>query len=554
MANPKKAVEGATNLFDMLFLHNTDADKLKRIQQMGGMPMPSIAATKKDIPFEDYGDITLIGRKEMFDPSNKSNPFWNSDAYTVRAPQPFRLAQKGAGKRFDDDYAKYKDYGYLDSARYGIWDLEKKAGANPSDYSNVENFFESNGSAIAKFLDDSGIGIPEGSDVYKMREIRDANRDQFDKWMGKEIDNYFGNEQFFMSKPSVPTDTGRTRAVIKPYTADEVTKYMMKSKGAAQESSFGMTGTGANRAATADRLKSFDQMRSSKDMLKAREEAAQSHETLSMMQGDLMDALNPYYKYSNEYPWRYQDEAGNMLIDSNKMGLDRALNEYGFENVPDSLKKEIRDWQGELRTAPTQYFEGKPERPVSLGEFAGAIVPENASPETIGLLQKFGIDVQKYGDDAQRTALRDKFSKEMFMNPATLIGSFGAGALATGSDKAMANPVDDLRTSEAQWDMTPEERAIADLRASEASFGNQNPDVADAYTGASTLWDNVGKSLKNVGVPAGLVDIMQPTYESSAAKAAGDNSAMTGLFAMLEKLDPVAYAGLLGSEYLKRNR
>jgi hypothetical protein len=102
--------------------------------------------------------------------------------------------------------------------------------------------------------------------------------------------------------------------------------------------------------------------------------------------------------------------------------------------------------------------------------------------------------------------------------------------------------------------MTPEERAIADLRASEASFGNQNQDVADAYTGASTLWNNVGKSLKNAGVPAGLVDIMQPTYESSAAKAAGDDSTMTGLFAMLEKLDPVAYAGLLGSEYLKRKK
>lgn len=45
----------------------------------------------------------------------------------------------------------------------------------------------------------------------------------------------------------------------------------------------------------------------------------------------------------------------------------------------------------------------------------------------------------------------------------------GAGALA-GSDKAMANPVSDLRASEAQWDMTPEERAIADLRASEDGF------------------------------------------------------------------------------------
>lgn len=543
MANVKKAVDAGKELLDMLFMHNTNADKLRRIQEMGGMPMPSIAATKKDIPLEDYGDITLIGRKDMFDPSNKKNPFWNADAYTVRAPQPFRLAQKGAGKRFDDDYAKYKDYGYLDSARYNIWDLEKKAGANPSDYSNVENFFESNGSAIAKFLDESGIGIPEGADVYKMREIRNANRDQFDKWVGREIDNYFGNEQFFMSKPSVPTDTGRTRAVIKPYTADEITKYMMKSKGAAQESSFGMTGAGANRAATADRLKSFDQMRSSKDMLKTREESAQSHETLSMMQSDLMDALDPYYKYSNEYPWRYQEEAGRMLIDSNKIGLDRALNEYGFENVPDSLKAEIKDWQNELRTAPTQYFEGKPERSVSLREFAGAIVPESTPPETLGLLKRFGIDVQKYSDDAQRTALRDKFSKEMFMNPATLIGSLGAGALATGSDRAMANPVADLRSSEAQFGMSPQDRAIADLRASESATWLTPNATSDLYGRANKYFDAERKAAEESGAMLG--SLMIPSFDYSQKKAMGDSGIVTGILAALEKADPVGYIGLL---------
>jgi hypothetical protein len=421
MAKIKPAIEGASNLFDMLFLHNTDADKLKRIQQMGGMPMPSIAATRKDIPLEDYGDITLIGRKDMFDPSNKSNPFWNADAYTVRAPSPLQMTQKGAGKRFDADYAPYEDYGYTGSARSSIWDLESKRGLNESEYNNAINFFESNGSALAKFADDMGI-LPEGADVYQLRELRDQNRFAFDKWMNDEVSRYFQPEQYFISKPSQITDTGRTSATLKPYTADEVTKFMKKSKGAAQESSITIGGTGANRAAVADRLKSFDQMRSSKDMLKTREESAVSRETLSMMQDDLMEALKPYYKYSAD-GWMYNDEAGGMMLESAKKGLDRALNEYGFENVPDSLKQDIKDWQQQLRTAPTQYFEGKPERPVSLREFAGAIVPEGASPETIGLLQKFGLDVQKYSDDAQRTALRDKYQSEMFVRPETVIAT-----------------------------------------------------------------------------------------------------------------------------------
>lgn len=54
------------------------------------------------------------------------------------------------------------------------------------------------------------------------------------------------------------------------------------------------------------------------------------------------------------------------------------------------------------------------------------------------------------------------------------LGAIGAGAVGLGmlasSDKSLADPVSDLRTTEAQWDMTPEERAIADLRASEEGF------------------------------------------------------------------------------------
>ena len=53
----------------------------------------------------------------------------------------------------------------------------------------------------------------------------------------------------------------------------------------------------------------------------------------------------------------------------------------------------------------------------------------------------------------------------------SIAAGIGAGALAgLGSEDIMANPIADLRASEAQFDMSPQERAIADLRASEAGF------------------------------------------------------------------------------------
>ena len=49
--------------------------------------MPSLAITKRDIPFGDFGEITLIGDKVMIDPrKSRSNEVFSRDAYTVRKP------------------------------------------------------------------------------------------------------------------------------------------------------------------------------------------------------------------------------------------------------------------------------------------------------------------------------------------------------------------------------------------------------------------------------------------------------------------------------------
>jgi hypothetical protein len=51
-----------------------------------------------------------------------------------------------------------------------------------------------------------------------------------------------------------------------------------------------------------------------------------------------------------------------------------------------------------------------------------------------------------------------------------LVAKYGSIPAALSAGEVLADPMSDLRASEAQWDMTPEERAIADLRASEEGF------------------------------------------------------------------------------------
>ena len=41
-------------------LHNITADKLTEVDKIGGLPSPSLAVTRPNIPFNQFGEITLI--------------------------------------------------------------------------------------------------------------------------------------------------------------------------------------------------------------------------------------------------------------------------------------------------------------------------------------------------------------------------------------------------------------------------------------------------------------------------------------------------------------
>lgn len=72
---------------DLVALHNLTADKLSKSLDLGGLPMPSLAITKADIPHDNFGDITLIFGKETIDPkANKKNKVYSADAWTPIFP------------------------------------------------------------------------------------------------------------------------------------------------------------------------------------------------------------------------------------------------------------------------------------------------------------------------------------------------------------------------------------------------------------------------------------------------------------------------------------
>lgn len=91
---------------DLVVYHNVSTGKLREAIKLGGLPMPSLAITKKDISFGDFGEITLIGSKDMIDPrKSRANEVFSRDAYTVRKPvinyeEPAERDQKAFHEKF----------------------------------------------------------------------------------------------------------------------------------------------------------------------------------------------------------------------------------------------------------------------------------------------------------------------------------------------------------------------------------------------------------------------------------------------------------------------
>ena len=72
---------------ELIAVHNLDETKLEKILKYDGIPMPSIAITKAEYGWNDFGDISIIFRKDSIDPSNKKNKVYGADAWTPMFPQ-----------------------------------------------------------------------------------------------------------------------------------------------------------------------------------------------------------------------------------------------------------------------------------------------------------------------------------------------------------------------------------------------------------------------------------------------------------------------------------
>lgn len=112
-------------------VHSLSPEKFLAAVELGGMPMPSVAITRLDRPYEWGGEgaINLIGKPEMVDPKKRSKVYMH-DAYTgTMPPVKYKRKNAAAAERLKQDaLEKLAVYGMgeSDGLRRGIFSEDEE--------------------------------------------------------------------------------------------------------------------------------------------------------------------------------------------------------------------------------------------------------------------------------------------------------------------------------------------------------------------------------------------------------------------------------------------
>lgn len=68
-------------------LHNITAEKLSEVEKIGGLPSPSLAITKPNIPFDQFGEITLIADPSVATKAMNEERLYDRDVWSPTVPR-----------------------------------------------------------------------------------------------------------------------------------------------------------------------------------------------------------------------------------------------------------------------------------------------------------------------------------------------------------------------------------------------------------------------------------------------------------------------------------
>ena len=414
--NQATKVEADTTTKDLLVVHNLSEQKLRFADRIGGLANPSTAVINPKLTsFEGYGDISLIGNKELI----RGQKTKLADAYTARFPSVH------TSMKYDDFKSLEKE---LDVQYKKIGDDARKLYHDDTDMMrNIEN----NSAVALKFLEEKGIQPASEGQHYYISQIRSGGLDgEYQSFLDGIYKKFNLNESMFAGY----TPSGKRR--YKPVTVGEASKIMGKQK----EEGFNY-GLGSYRSKIAPTKLTPEAIKKEKGRLVSKEQFEKIKEVHDKELWDIKDKLEPYAKITdsrNQFiESDYQLNAIGEVLSGEKDAWTYFNNK--FPNAPENLKNSVIAFRDKLKKMPTEYFETKFNRPVGLNEFSIAVVPEGIPEKTLNILQKNGLQIVKYPKGEKAKVMQELLKRPEAFGKAD-VGTIlkTAGAIAGGVGVATA--------------------------------------------------------------------------------------------------------------------
>ena len=434
---------------DMVFLHNTSVDKLALYDNIGGLPSPSIAVTKADTPHEGFGNITLIGKPEKFDPAvDPRNKVYSADAYTPRGPKPIRLAKPGAAERLAKDYAGIKIMDRrtferdgdasetLEKGTYALRNLEKDSLHYPENRTEeLDDFFDS-GLAKRKYAKEKGI--PDSAFLETYDDFKDyKDYAEFRKWAKAEKDKYLGQDSVFQY-----FDEAEETLKTVDYNLENVVANMISDTQRGGENVLGFSDNYI-RALTSKTYPDLASIKADKSRITGDFETG-SEVTLfdnigEVLQSEKMVGPDDFDEIDELLSFvKAELTDGAKLEPAVKVAVKKLVDNSNLKYIDEpSINAKILKVFEDNANSAVNYFEAKPTRAVGFDEFSGAIVSDTAPQSTVDLLEKRGLKVfRRNRMKSQSDLIKENFGKELF-SVAPIAAAAGATAMMENEGKGL---------------------------------------------------------------------------------------------------------------------
>ena len=480
--------------------HNISAEGLQIADELGGLAAPSLAVIRADIgPLDGFGEITLVGGSDLANPKNSGVRAFNADVYSVRQPRALTAISKKDQSKIEeklDEAARELGKSYYtldvnDFENYGLTHLadqpeamlaflrakgvayrvpmEKKPSVpaklkkivsgipydvrqDPKMMAAITEHFQQKQDEIdAKFPDrkrriyiedDGTVNInmlnrlvsdierakaPAKPDFFAAREalrkkIRASKKREaeFMEWVEDEFADLTGAKFF---------ENASGKRVS--YDMDNVVRFM---RGKVRDEEGFNYGVGNIRSNMAREFKSISSVKDARDDIVTAKEFDAVKDEVAKEFDNLIERLAPLHSHGDTFG--FYNTAAEFIGDVAKGKTGQWRGEFK-DGIPDDLIGDIRSFLNKLKVLPTEYFEVKMQRAVDFSEFETALVPKNATKETIATLKKHGLKIKRYDSrtaGGRAEALKSVSKRIFFQGEQSPRGSivFPAGGVENG--------------------------------------------------------------------------------------------------------------------------